>query len=252
MTDDLYLTREERKKLSARLTDVIEWLADELDNTITRQAARSDRAPRSQAAETPVNFHEPAARAAETLHACLGEWTEHVCTYATPTWPGRQRITGYAAWLNRHLIDLSKTPEAPQALHDIDLAVSRALRIIDLPTPTEFAGPCQSDDTDTQCDGVYARPDTTTWQCGTCQITCDIPALREASREALTQRLYTDHDLASALSILTGTEVRYERIRNWVRRDKLDAAGTDRDGNSLYRLTDAVALMNRTSKGRAS
>lgn len=249
MTDDLYLTREECRLLSTRLRELASWVIAELDATICRQVAYADPLDtpvRSSDDEANV-FNEHASNVAHDVHGTLRKWVKHVCGQRQLAWPGESRASGYATWIDRHLIDLSLTEEAGQAFMEITDSWKQAKKAIDRPAPMEFAGVCQSDLPGVTCDGVYVRPGTDTVTCQGCGVACDVQKMQMQMRDAIADRLYQASELATALTIVTGEKVTFERVRNWIRRDQLVAVA-DQHGQALYRLTDAQDLFERKKK----
>lgn len=245
--DGFFLTREQMKALQAELKR-IPGLVTELDNAITRQTAFGDftDARPQDPDEAPVEFNDHASDIAVELHGAVRNAVLAVCTQQKLPWPGEHRAGPYAVWLREHIIDVTLTETADRLDRDIHAAVKRARAAIDRPAPLEFAGPCQSDLPGVQCDGVYVRPGTDAVKCLGCGVACDVRQMQTQMRAELATVLYRPAELAAAMSIYLGTEVGFERIRNWIRRGKLiPAAGRDEDKTSKYRLNEAIELWNR-------
>ncbi|AMS03310.1 hypothetical protein BJD62_gp67 [Gordonia phage Lucky10] len=237
MTDDHnhYLARHEIRLLSERLRELRDWVCHDLDDTISRQVAFGDKQD-GKRTETPVVFNENAAEVAAVLHGTLRAWVEHTCTHSTRVWPGEQRSAHYAGWLDRHLIDLAKTEEAPTAVDELTDAWKQAKRAIDRPQDQEFAGPCQSTTDGVECAGVYCPKNADLKNCQTCGATIDIPALRVTMEEVMRDRLYTKQELRTALVIYLKKPVPRSTIDGWISRGRLaDHAGK-------YRLDEALTL----------
>ena len=77
-------------------------------------------------------------------------------------------------------------------------------------------------------------------------------AVQAAAKEAIHGRLYTAKELATALTITTGKQTPFERVRNWIRRDQLQPASTV--GPPLYSLDQAqeLALNSKPRKKRTT
>ncbi|QDP43697.1 helix-turn-helix DNA-binding domain protein [Gordonia phage PhorbesPhlower] len=237
MTDDHnhYLARHEITLLSERLRELRDWVCQDLDDTISRQVAFGDKQD-GKRTETPVVFNENAAEVAANLHGTLRAWVEHTCTHSTRAWPGEQRSAHYARWLDRHLIDLAKTEEAPTAVDELTDAWKQAKRAIDRPQDQEFAGPCQSTTPGVECGGVYCRKNADLKNCQTCGATIDIPALRATMESVMRDWLYTKQELRTALVIYLKKPVPRSTIDGWIRNGRLaDHAGK-------YRLDEALTL----------
>ncbi|WP_027500418.1 hypothetical protein [Rhodococcus sp. UNC363MFTsu5.1] len=251
-TDHFYLDRSARSLLSTRLGEIRDWLVDELDNAITRQTAfGSGQATRHGQNDDPADvFDLNASDVAHDLFGTLRAWTYHVCTERQLPWPGEGRASHFAGWLDGHLIDLALTEQAPTAVDEITDAWKRAKSAIDTPGGREFAGPCQSPAQPTvTCAGVYVRRGTDTYTCRACGIACDIPAMKSKLHDGLLERAYTARELATALSVEVGDTVPYERVRNWIRRGKLEAVDDDPGtGATTYSLAAALTLYNATPR----
>ncbi|UYL87827.1 helix-turn-helix DNA binding domain protein [Gordonia phage OneDirection] len=237
MTDDHnhYLARHEITLLGERLRELRDWVCQDLDDTISRQVAFGDKQD-GKRTETPVVFNENAAEVAANLHGTLRAWVEHTCTHSTRVWPGEQRSAHYARWLDRYLIDLAKTEEAPTAVDELTDAWKQAKRAIDRPQDQEFAGPCQSTTPGVECGGVYCRKNADLKNCQTCGATIDIPALRAAMESVMRDWLYTKQELRTALVIYLKKPVPRSTIDGWIRNGRLaDHAGK-------YRLDEALTL----------
>lgn len=247
---DLFLTREEIKMLSTSLKQVATWVARELDKAISRNVTMSNRADvKSTTRDTPVYFNESVSKTAQRLADTLASWIDEICTYTNVEWPGVDLMSQQAIWLDRHLVDLAKLPEAPRAMREIQKSIRRAIAAVDRSTPPEFAGPCQSDLPGVTCDGVYVRPGTDTKRCTGCGVVCDVQKMQMAMRDEVASRLYPAAELASALSIVTTQKIPFERVRNWVRRGSL--VPVTQNGEPMYKLHDAIELLNRRRGGAA-
>lgn len=235
-TQDLYLSRAAIQLLSTRLRELRDWVCESLDDTICREVAFTDRNPGNRT-ETPLVFNENASEAATILNGTLRAWVEHTVTHSTHQWPGTLRTTEYAHWLDRNLIDLAKTEEAPQADDEITDAWRQAKRAIDRPEPQEFAGPCQSTTPTIRCEGVYCRRGTITKTCSTCGIDIDIPTVKATTEDTMSTRLFTKAELRTALVMVCKRPISRSTIDSWIRRGRL----TDRGGKFL--LADALSLI---------
>lgn len=253
-SDHLYLDRSAIQLLSTRLRDILDRLLDELDNVITRQVAFSDRsAERSGTdSETPLAFNDHASEISWALRDTVRSWTLHVCTARNLTWPGDGRAAHFASWLDKHLIDLALTSEAPQAFDEISHIWKEVCIVVDRPGSKEFVGRCQSDAPEVRCTGIYVRPDTQRYDCRACGVVSEVPRMRSKLLDALGQRTYTASELASALSIRAEDVVPFERIRNWVRRGQLTPAEPTGHDVPRYSLDRALDLYNRNPPRRRS
>lgn len=247
MTSDLYLDRPQLRLLSTRLRDIADWAADALDDTICRIIAHNRTPTRS--GDRPLELNEHASIIADEAHGTLRTWAEHICHHSTITWPGEQRIAGWARFIDRHLIDLAKTEEATQAADELRDVHQRIMRTIDRPAEPEFVGPCQAPREAGQtglCAGVYCHRDTTTITCRTCDTDIDVPSVRAATEEQMRSRLFTKAELRTALVMFVKKPVKRQTLDAWIRRGRLVDHGGGR-----YRLDEALALV-ATHHPRAS
>lgn len=251
--DNLYLERHEIRTLSERLRELAGWVSDELDTTISRTVAFSDGSDIPHRSDDRVLvFNAEASDTASEVLGTLRIWTEHICTARQREWPGNGRIALYAKWIDRHLIDLALTDQAMQAMDEITDAWKRAKRAIDRPADKEFAGLCQSDVEGLTCDGVYVKPKADTFKCRTCDVVCDVAKMQEQMTEEIKGRQYLGTELGTALTLLTGDTVAYSRIRNWINRKKLTPSSVDRYGRKLYRLNEALDVLEKTERRKTA
>lgn len=236
--DHFYLSRHEIRALLDRLRDFA-WITTELDTVIVRGTRYTERNDRPSST-TPVPFHLGASDVAWDLRDTLRSWVNAVATQRQLSWPGETRAAGYAQWLDRHVMHLAQLETAPDAADEIRDVHKRAMRVIDRPQDWEFVGPCQSDVPGVECDGVYTPRGADTKNCATCMVCIDVPSVQAANREEMQGRLYTGKELATALTIVTGAQVPFERVRNWIRRGKLRPAIDV--GPALYSLDEAQEL----------
>lgn len=238
MTRDLYLDKPQIQALSRRLRDLTEWAAEALDDTICRIVAH-DRQP-SRTGDRPLELNAAASEIADECLGTLRAWAEHICAHSTVTWPGEQRIAGWARFIDRHLIDLAKTEESAAALDEISDVHKRIMRAIDRPEPAEFVGPCQAPrDAGAQglCAGVYCTRGRTTIHCHTCDQDIDVPTVRAATEEAMRGKLFTKSELRTALVRFTDKPPSRRTVDRWIARGWLaDHAGK-------YRLDEALAIL---------
>lgn len=251
MSDDLYLTRTEIQQTATRLHELANWICDDLDSTLCRQVAFTDRTNgrvRGKG-ETPNVYNERASEVAHDLHDVLRTWVEHTCIHNTHglTWPGEQRPQRHAQWLNRHLIDLAKTEEAPQAADEIKDCWQRAKQTIDRPQPQEFVGPCQSTTDGVTCEGVYCHKGADTKKCQPCGITIDIPSVKAATMEIVRETLGTAAELAAVMPWFHGKPIPRKRITYLAQRGLISTRpGPDGPRYQLGEVVDAhTALLTR-------
>lgn len=238
MTRDLYLDKTQIRLLATRLRDIHQWAAEALDDTICRIVAH-DRQP-SRSGDRPLELDLTASDVAADALGTLRTWADHICTHSTVPWPGEQRIANWARFLDRHLIDLAKTEEAEQAHDEISDVHKRVMRAIDRPEAPEFVGPCQAPREAGEsglCAGVYCPRGRDTIHCRTCDLDIDVPTVREATEEAMRDRLFTKAELRTALVRFTDKPPSRRTIDRWIQKRKL----TDHGGK--YRLDEALTIL---------
>ena len=121
--------------------------------------------------------------------------------------------------------------------HDYRHRVKRAL---ERPAPPAYLGPCQQP----ECDGdTYVKPGQAIAHCLWCRKEYEVQERMEWIQTQLEARLMTRSELVSALHLL-GTPKTMDTIKSWTRRKQLPEIAP-----GLYRLTDAMALAERT-RGR--
>ncbi|WP_407107844.1 hypothetical protein [Rhodococcus aetherivorans] len=180
----LRLDRKHTNDLARMLGSIRRWIADDLDTVITKQTARAEHIG-GRSAETPLPLHLDASDAAMDLHGVLTAWIDDVCIETTHPHPGPMRIREAAAWLERHVFDLARLPNAHQAYDEINDAYLRAYATVDLP---ERDKPPATD-----------------------------------SGHTLDDAPLTKTELRDAISWRTGRPAKRETINSWIRRGKLCA-----------------------------
>ncbi|WP_336818975.1 hypothetical protein [Gordonia sp. MMO-8] len=236
MTKDHFIDRPTIRLTASRLNDIRDWAAEALDDAICRITESGRTGTRS--GDRPLEFNATASDVAHEALGTLRVWAEHVCQHSTVKWPGEQRIAEWARWLDRHLIDLAKTEEAPQAVDEIGDVHRRIMRVIDLPPVPEFVGPCQApQESAARCGGVYCPKGRETLHCRTCDVDIDIPTVRAATETTMGSRLFTKAELRVALVRFTDKPPSRHVIDGWIRRERLVDIG------GRYRLAEALALL---------
>ncbi|MEJ9078836.1 hypothetical protein WKY82_10480 [Gordonia malaquae] len=237
MTTDHFIDRSAISLTSDRLRAIREWAAEALDDAICRITETGRTAVGG--GDRPLEFNATASDVAHEALGTLRVWAEHICQHSAVKWPGEQRIAEWARWLDRHLIDLAKTEEAPQAVDEIGDVHRRIMRVIDLPPVPEFVGPCQAPkEGSARCGGVYCAKGRETLHCRTCDVDIDIPTVRAATEAMMSVRRFTKAELRVALLQFTDRPVSRHVIDGWIRHKRI----TD-DGAGRYKLADALALL---------
>ena len=236
MTDDLFLEWHLVKKLTERLKDLEEWLAEALDDAIVRDVSR-ERNDGGKSADTLLPFNDHVSQVGVEVAGTLQVWVDSVATTWKRKHPGHLRAGQSAKWLRAHVVDLAKCEDALAAYDEITDAHQRATRGADIPPPVEFVGPCQSTMDGVSCEGVYCMKGADVFKCRTCVTVIDVPAVRATTQEVLRDRLFDLPELQTALTIASGKRVPKRTIESWVQSERLVARG------GRYLLSDALVLL---------
>lgn len=236
MTDE-YLSRHEQEALGDKLSEIIEWLAEALDDTITRRTAMvaGPRVSKPKRKETPLPYNETAADVAQDLRSTLTAWVEYVCTERDYPWPGELRITPAAEWLRTNIVGLALTDEARNASEEIHHAYSRALNAIDKPLLRTYQGRCQKCGT-----GMWARRNAKKIRCQKCEDVVDRKVNDQRILNILEDQLFTVNELVDIITHRFGVQIKTKTIHDMAYRktNPIDVRGATYDGQKLYRAGD--------------
>lgn len=237
MTDEQFLTRHEREQLAEKLGEIVNWLAEALDDTITRQTARptGPRISTAKRKDTPLPYVESASLIAQDLHATLTAWIETVCTERNYPWPGHLRIKDASQWLHTNIIGLTLLDDIRDAADEITHAYRRALNAVDTPLMRTYQGKCQV------CAApLWARRTDRKIVCKQCAAVIDRTANDHRILNLLEDRLCTVNELVDILADRFGVQVKTKTIHDMAyrRTHPLDVRGELYDGQKLYRAGD--------------
>ena len=250
--DHLFLERHEIRALVEQLR-AVPWLVRELVIVVTRQTSYAPTAGRGRSSDTdaPIPFHDKASDIAHDLTGTLRAWVEYTCIERQLDWPGEQRATGYARWLDRHVMDLALTEEAPIAADEITNACKHVYPIIDRPKERTYIGPCQSTTPGTECRGVFCDRTDREFTCRTCNIVIDVPALHATTeakkQEAVRDTLATAREISELIEDTYGWKIPKRRIHYLAERG-LIAPRPSADGHTRYKLSEVLDANARTRK----
>lgn len=217
-TDHLYVTHPEQDKLTARLTVVTDWLADALDETVTRQTSHAAEplVSTGKAKERPFPFHPAASDVAWDLANTLASWARAIAAARTfDDLPDRLTIKASATWLaeSRHTGGLALMPDGAQGYDEILYAIDRAIAVVDRPRTPSYVGSCPD------CAGdLWARPEDDPITCRTCSATIDRATNDQRVDRALRDRLFTAAELVDIVEARLGLTVRPKTIHELTRR----------------------------------
>lgn len=221
----------------ARHLAEIPFLSHQLDLTLARQ---NGRGAGGRSTTTPLPYDQRASLALHWLRSVLASW---VILLSTDDWPADQ-VPAMARWLLARHQHLARHPAAVEALDEIGDAVRRALRVIDRPPECWYAGPCWSEIAPgVECGtDIYALPGAVTVRCPCCHADWSVGERRVWLLQAAEDTLAYGALIAQALTSL-GQEVTPERIRQWAKRGRIVAHGTDSRGRPQYRVGDVMGLL---------
>lgn len=164
--DHFRIRRDQISEISTWLKD-FGWLSEELDTTITKQAAMGSRhRDGGRSAETPMPLNIAASDAAMDLKGTLADWILKTCRGGGLPHPGRLRTPEASKWLRRNIMTLAKLEDAPDAYREIDTVHARTMAVIDRPRVKRvLAGFCPNCREDVECEPGTEHP-----QCPTCGL----------------------------------------------------------------------------------
>lgn len=206
------------------LHTVADWLADDLDTLLARQTRYGTPATHhTRTADPPLPCDLRATEARTVLHNTLTVWATTIRDVIGGTPP--TQLAPLAAWLTHYTGWLRHAPYGPQALDEIQAAVTQALRLVDIPPRPEYAGHC------TTCgQPVYAvrlRPGLPCRRPGCTGIVPDPHQARLDRLRTLDNTLMTPTE-ASACLARAGLTLTPSAIRGHARRGNLPQRGTRR------------------------
>jgi hypothetical protein len=110
-------------------------LVDDLAITVTRQdrTAKGGVRIRSGSDEQPLPLNVTASAASDGLRNELAGWARHVCESRGITYEGSDSIIGIGKWLDQNVVSLAMTEGSEKAYDDIEGAMGRCRRAMDLP-----------------------------------------------------------------------------------------------------------------------
>lgn len=218
-------------QLAVRLREV-PGLVDELDTTITRQDKLGARGAGGGQSEPPLPFNARASDARTDLRDILGSWCRDVAERSGDSVPYVQDVRNAAvvasSWLLGHLRATAHHPAAADLYEEVTDVIWQAVRAIDRPPDTVFAGRCE-------CGALlHAYPGRSTVACRACALEHDPLDRRATMIASLIHHEGTAADVSRILA-LAGVQVPADTIRKWARRGKLQ-----RLPGRLYRVGDVV------------
>ncbi|MGL5910610.1 MAG: hypothetical protein ACRCZP_11455 [Phycicoccus sp.] len=229
-----------------RLLDIPNLCA-ELDTTTAKQnVTGTDLRRRSNDIPLPLNIRAAAAR--HDLDQLIRHWATTINRTGIPA-PTDTTTPALATWLANHTTTLATHQDAATLVDDLTTKTGAAVRVIDIADVRWYAGPCPTQNCNTD---LYGRGTAPTIVCPTCWTTLDATDRKTWLRDTTRDRLAGATFIASALTGL-GTAVPATTIRKWASRGRLLARGNDPDGIPLYRVGDVLEILTtRTSRSTRS
>lgn len=224
------------------------WLAEQLDNTITKQraaAAANGTNPES------LPWNDKAAKILAALSKHLGTTVricnEHHIRHQSP-YPGlpdTDSIPAMIAWLLWRVDGLTHSDAFTGTLKHALRLEDDALKAVDRGPDLMYLGLCDARDDDGLCGGaIYARAGEDTGKCRACRATYNVDKRRGGLKKALDDRLCTASEIAH-LSTYLGIPAKRDRVRNlvnqWHRRGRISPTGGK--GEARFRYGDIVPLL---------
>jgi hypothetical protein len=164
-------------------------------------------------------------------------------------------VAALAKFIAAHLGWLRVREAAVQAWSDLAATHQRAIRVVDRPPSTWYAGKCwepQPPDPDGRCEyDLYVATGQAWARCKACGTRHEMARRKTVLLELARDRLATAAELGrflGAYGSATGTDVA-RRIRNWITRERLESRGTV-DGHRLYRVGEALDLLTPVPAGK--
>jgi hypothetical protein len=230
----------------ARALGCVAGVLVDLDVALSRQARIGDTSGR-RSAETPLPLSLAASDAAADLGAVLR--AARALIEAEKALRGRaQGIADDAAWLRRRRADLLARPDAAAVVDAVLRAIAHAVRTIDRPPASWYAGVCWAPlegPGQLQCPAdLYAPAGAVAITCRACGARHDAERRRAWLLEQVEDRLAPATLLARAISGL-GANVNPGRIRAWAHRGRIVAHGIDPRGRPLYRVGDVLDALQQ-------
>lgn len=210
-------------------------LVDELTVTATRQARMTRPGDGGRSSERPLPFDERAS----TILADDAAWLSSACVaFGAPALLVVETSPGVCAeWLWRHVERIATYPHAIGFAHDAARRAKRAVRAIDRPPGTWYAGRCIECSHD-----LYAAEGAGVVECRSCGTTHDVEAQRARLLQAVEDRLATASEICRAVHLLDRPVTR-SQIDHWVDRGLIARRGRSTAGHFLYRIGDVLTLV---------
>lgn len=214
----------------------------ELDIAVSRQAKMTaGNAGGGRSSEKPLPLNLTADDHGRHLKATLTTWAHLVADTRGLPRP-LDGIPTTARWMLGHVEWLRHHPAGADAVTEIRESIANVRRAIDRPRVKVYAGQCDA------CGSALYASETASWAvCPVCldddgRTSYSVQERRDAMLSAMEVMCMGPTEAAYALSILV-RPIPAATIRKWASRGKLEPAGVDDRGHSVYRLHDIAKLM---------
>lgn len=257
-SDGWFVCRACGADLDHDLSELCDWLLEDLDLVITGQTRYTTQSGKSS--ETPMMFN---VKAAEVRGSIVIALDQSAATIAESNGWTRDYATaqGCAAWLSRSISAIRLHPEGGDIIDSLSGWVRDALLVVDRPAQRNYLGDCSAELEGVKCmtGRVYARSNQSEARCDVCGSTYDADFRRSALLDELADRLCGAAEIAKLSTYLGVTADRIQirkRINQWHKRGQLErrnaetnAAGEDIP--AVFKFGDALDLIYSDEQERA-
>lgn len=274
-TDHLQITHHERDQLGADLRAVVGWLADMLEDTLTKQTSHTagPRVAIGRGREYPLPFNPRAAKTTRALRDTLNRWIVRICEQRHLPHPGRTDVVASdtpvpyapvfrtftawelldirsaATWLARprHLVALSLVDNGHDGYLEIRARIKAARGVIERPQTPDYVGTCAGCDAD-----LWALDDDTYVTCANCEQSIDRTLQEERVDRELRGRLFTARELVTIVADRLGQTIKPKTVYalTYRRGNPIAVRGKDIAGDNLYLCGDVLDALTRRPRAR--
>ncbi len=235
------------------LTELDEWLLDDLDLVITQQT-RYAASTKSKSAIAPLVFN---LKASDTKASMVNEMDTAARLIAETNGWARDYTTphGAARWLKFNLTAIRLHEAGAQIVDSITSWYAACVWVSDRPAQRQYLGPCDASMNGQHCPGrIYGRTGKPEAKCDVCGETYVADQLRTRLLKELDDKLCTAAEIAR-LSTYLGLDIDREQVRKrinqWHKRGQITRKGGTED-EPKFRFADALALLARHDTNRQS
>ncbi|MDG3012396.1 hypothetical protein G4X40_19840 [Rhodococcus sp. D2-41] len=237
--------------LRADLTSA-EWLANELDVTLTRQsrtAAPNVGYVHTGSDETPLPFDERASIAAALLRNTLSTWARDATESRGLVYDGDTTTAGIARWLRGNVDSLRQSATVGELMDGVASVVRDSVRAIDARAMKIFQGPCHAPTAFGKCQAeLWSHRSEPIILCVECGASHTWTGRQQWLDAIIENRLLTAAELIDAIYLRRGIMLQEKRIHEWAYRNRLRVRGKTFDRRPLYRAGDAFKLIRKQER----